>query len=342
MRILFTGASSFTGIWFVRELGKAGHGVCAVMRGTKDSYHGIRQERLAMIPPDTNCEWEAPFGTSQFLSVIERHGPFDLFCHHAAEVANYRNDDFDASRALAANTHNVAQVLERLKRAGCRRLLLTGSVFEGGEGAGSEPLGAINPYGLSKELTARSFAFYAARAQVGLGKFVIANPVGPYEEPRFTSYLMKAWYAAEPARVATPSYVRDNIHVSLLAMAYARFAAELPVLGQRRFCPSGYVETQGAFAQRCAREMKSRLGLACDLQLAKQSEFPEPPVRINTDPAACVPLVWREDAAWDEFAVYYERRATRDEWAGAIPDRFGNRAASGRPPLGIEKPEHHA
>jgi UDP-glucose 4-epimerase len=33
MRILFTGASSFTGYWFVRELVAAGHEVVAACRG---------------------------------------------------------------------------------------------------------------------------------------------------------------------------------------------------------------------------------------------------------------------------------------------------------------------
>ena len=49
-----------------------------------------------------------------------------------------------------------AAVLESLKSAGCSRVLLTGSVFEGGEGAGSQGLPDLSPYGLSKALTAAS------------------------------------------------------------------------------------------------------------------------------------------------------------------------------------------
>jgi hypothetical protein len=46
---------------------------------------------------------------------------------------------------------------------------------------------------------------------------VIANPFGPLEEPRFCAYLVKTWAAGQVPEVRTPLYVRDNIHVSLLA-----------------------------------------------------------------------------------------------------------------------------
>ena len=88
-----------------------------------------------------------------------------------------------------------------------------------------------------------------------LGKFVIPNPFGPYEEQRFTHYLMKNWFAKTTAVVNTPSYIRDNIHVSLLARIYAHFAATLPD-GVSRANPTGYVESQGAFTQRVANEMR--------------------------------------------------------------------------------------
>ena len=46
MKILFTGASSFTGYWFVKELHEAGHKVTAVFRKDPKEYEGIRKERV--------------------------------------------------------------------------------------------------------------------------------------------------------------------------------------------------------------------------------------------------------------------------------------------------------
>ncbi|OLN24916.1 hypothetical protein DVDV_3799 [Desulfovibrio sp. DV] len=119
---------------------------------------------------------------------------------------------------------------------------------------------------------------------------------------------MRKWAKGETAQVNTPAYVRDNIHVSLLAKIYAGFVAG-PADTLR---PSGYVETQGAFAERFAAAMRARLGLPCVLHLAEQTEFVEPKVRINTDvPDTCL-LDWNEDRSWDEMAAYYRRVLTGD------------------------------
>ncbi len=185
-------------------------------------------------------------------------------------------------------------------------MLLTGSVFEGGEGAGSESLPHFSPYGLSKALTFEAFRYYCRRAGFSLAKFVIPNPFGPYEEPRYIAYLMKSWLAGTTPSCASPLYVRDNIHVSLLAKAYVRFAEELSAApGFARSNPSGYVETQGAFTLRVAAEMRPRLGLPCPVELKKQVDFPEPRVRINTDAADVGALAWDESAAWDDLARHY-------------------------------------
>jgi len=153
-------------------------------------------------------------------------------------------------------------VLKGLKDKGCGRLVLTGSFFEANEGAGSAPLRAFSPYGLSKTLTAAAAQFYADREGFTFEKFVIPNPFGPYEEPRFTAYLVKTWLAGETARVQTPRYVRDNIHVSLLAKAYAAFVGASPAPGTvRRLNPSLYPESQGAFAERVRREAAAKLHL---------------------------------------------------------------------------------
>ena len=49
----------------------------------------------------------------------------------------------------------------------------------------------------------------------------------------------------------------------------------------------------------------ARLALPCRLELGTQTEFPEPPVRINTDPLDAVQLRWNEGQAWDELVAYY-------------------------------------
>jgi UDP-glucose 4-epimerase len=303
MRILFTGASSYTGYWFVRELVAAGHEVVAACRGD-GRYEGLRAERVRLVRELCWMRYGCAFGNDDFLALTKT--PFDVLCHHGAEVGDYRSPDFDPYRAATANLHRLHEVLPALKDRRCGRPILTGSVFEANEGAGSAPLRAFSPYGLSKTLTAAAAQFYADREGFTFEKFVIPNPFGPYEEPRFTAYLMKTWLAGETARVQTPRYVRDNIHVSLLAKAYAGFVGASPPPGTvRHLNPSGYPESQGAFAERVRREAESRLGRPCGLNLSEQTQFPEPAVRINTDFLDAGQLRWDEGQAWQELVAYY-------------------------------------
>lgn len=306
MKILLTGASSFTGHWFARELAAAGHQVTATFRKPTGQYpDAVRRRRVERVVEKCEPAVGASFGDDAFLALL-KEGKFDLLAHHAADVTNYKSPDFDAAAALANNTHRIDAVLAAFKASGGRRVLLTGSVFESGEGAGSQGLPDFSPYGLSKNLTAQSFRFYCGRAGLHLGKFVIPNPFGPFEEPRFTMYLMKEWLAGKTAKCSSPAYVRDNIHVTLLAKAYARFAARLPSEpGFTKTNPSGYAESQGKFTLRVAEAMRPRLKLPCAVEIPEQHDFPEPRERVNTDVVDAKDLGTSEAAAWDEMAAWY-------------------------------------
>jgi len=310
MRILFTGASSFSGSWFVQQLAAAGHDVVAPVQLTPGQYRGVRAERVAIVERCAQVIAGTAFGDEEFLASIAGK-PFDLLCCHHADVRDYKSDRFDYLAATSRNTQRLADVMTTLERGGCRRMIATGSVFEADEGTGDEPRRAFSPYGLSKTLTWHVLRQHALQREWRIGKFVIANPFGPREEPRFTSYLVKQWFAGVTPVVATPDYVRDNIHVGLLARAYVAFATALPVdAGISHFAPSGYVETQGEFALRFAREIGPRLDLAAGVELAEQVDFPEPRARANTDALDHEALHWNESAAWDELADDYRGRRT--------------------------------
>lgn len=304
MRILFTGASSFTGMWFVEKLAAQGHRVTALIQRSFGDYQGVRKARIEKIQPCVDLRFEISYGSKCFQDLIERES-FDLFCHHAADVTNYKSLDFDYISALKNNVGNLSETLVALKAGGCQKMILTGSVFEPNEGAGSDGLRAVSPYGLSKGMTANAFQYFCQKEEMRLGKFVIPNPFGPYEELRFTSFLMQQWSEKKCAHVAFPDYVRDNIHVSLLADAYVFFAESLPdIPGYQAFNPSGYVGSQGKFTEIIAVNMRKRLSLPCEYTLGNQTEFLEPKERYNTDLFHHT----HEEEAWDAFADYYMRR----------------------------------
>lgn len=310
MKILFTGASSFTGNWFVRQLAENGHDVWATFtKENAEAYDGIRKERVQSLMDLCHPVWSCPFGSAPFIECIRREKKWDLFCHHAADVRDYKSIDFDINAAVAQNTRNIRQVMEMLQAQACNKIVLTGSVFEQNEGAGESPMRAFSPYGLSKGLTAEIFRFWSQITGFDLGKFVIPNPFGPLEEPRFTSYLANTWLAKKNAGVKTPAYVRDNIHVSLLARGYTRFCESVKTAsGFKKINPSGYVESQGTFAKRFAEAMQTRFNLPCEVEFSEQTTFEEPEMRVNTDRLDPAELLWDESKAWDDIADFYLAR----------------------------------
>jgi nucleoside-diphosphate-sugar epimerase len=50
MKVVLTGASSFSGLWFAQALAAGGHDVVMPLRATSiDSYSGIRAARVARL-----------------------------------------------------------------------------------------------------------------------------------------------------------------------------------------------------------------------------------------------------------------------------------------------------
>lgn len=306
MKIALTGATSFTGMWFCKMLAQENHELFSFILKDKISYEGTRGARLSEVEKYSTPLYAAPFGSDAFLRHLDSLTSLDIFCHHAADVADYKSPDFNPIQALEKNTHRLVEVLRLLKKKGCHTLVLTGSVFEPNEGAGSDNLRAVSPYGLSKGLTSEAFRYYCEREGLRLKKFVIPNPFGPFEEVRFTTFLAKTWLEGKTAPVTMPDYVRDNIPVTLLAKAYADFVTnDLDQLN-----PSGFVESQGKFTERFHKAMKTRLNVSCAFEIKTQVDFAEPLVRYNTDKLDAAKLKWDEEAFWDDLAAYY-----RDNYA---------------------------
>jgi UDP-glucose 4-epimerase len=309
MRALLTGASSFSGYWFAAKLRAAGFEVVAPLRATPSGYEGVRAERVRKLGDVAKIVPDCPFGSPSFLDLVANQ-QFDVLCHHAARLTDYRSLDFDIVAALTENTNNFRSILERMKGNGLKAVVFTGSVFEANEGAGNWPMRAFSPYGLSKGLTAEVIRHWCIHFGIPWGKFLISNPFGPFEEPRFCAYLIKTWRAGQVAEVRTPSYLRDNIHVDLLALAYAEFVNRTIAAGSsEKFGPIGYAETQGSFTERFAAAMRPRLGWECGIRLLEQTDFSEPLARINTHPIDGMALGWSESAAWDGIANYYRTKS---------------------------------
>jgi len=295
MKILFTGASSFTGFWFVKTLTEKGHEVVAIFQKQLSDYQSVRRARIDLLLPLCDCQFNCSLGSQTFFDLIQQHKKWDLFCHHAADASQYKSGNFDPLKALANNTKAIPEIVALLRKKECKRVILTGSYFEK-----RSDFSDVSAYALSKTLTHHYFDHYTKKEGIELGSFVIPNPFGPYEEAKFTHYLIQSWINKKVPTVKTPDYIRDNIHVELLARAYLAFV-ERP--GKNAFYPSGYVESQGAFAKRVSTEISKRLKIPCPFTLLKQEDFSEPISRFNRHSINFSD--WNENKGWNALANYY-------------------------------------
>jgi UDP-glucose 4-epimerase len=308
MHILFSGSSSFTGFWFIQELMDAGHKVIATFQFDQQEYKGIRKKRVDSLLEVCDCHFGLSFGGQAFQKLLEQER-FDMYCHHAAFASNYQSKGFPLIKALQRNTACIEEVLDILKAKGCKKIVLTGSVFEQQEGEVYSR--AVSPYGLSKGLTSSIFRYFCDMKEVQLSKFMIPNPFGPLEEEKFTSYLAKNWLDNKEPVVRHPHYVRDNIPISLLAKAYVAFLEQSfqDSAMYRQQNPSFYKESQEAFTKRFSVELTKRLNISCSYVLEEQKEFLEPLERVNTEPLDVKALKFDEKKFWDELATYYAQKA---------------------------------
>jgi UDP-glucose 4-epimerase len=303
-RVLLTGGSSFTGVWIAEALAAAGFEVIAPLLRERSAYEDVRLARVERLERCAQVTFGRAFGSEALLADIRSSGGIDVLAHHAAHITGYREPDFDPVDALARNTAGAAATLEAVRAAGAELVVLTGSVFEAGEGGGGEP-GAVTPYGLSKTLTSAAFDYWTRAAGLRFGRFVIPSPYGALEERRFGWYLFRTWFAGGTAAVRTPRYIRDHLAAPRLAQAYAEYVIEaLDSKDQSTVArPSGWIAPQGEFAQRVATEAGRRLGLACTVELADQTALEEPLVRVNDQPNWAAD--WDETAFWDDYVAWY-------------------------------------
>jgi len=309
--VLLTGASSFTGMWIAEALAQAGFQVVAPLLRPQADYDAERAARIARVAAVAEVVWDCPFGSPRFRELIEARAPAAL-AHHAADVTGYRDPSFDAVAAFERNMAGALAVLRLFAERGGRALVVTGTVFEAGEGGDpAQPL-AVTPYGLSKTLTNQALRHFAHWAGLSFGRFVIPSPYGAWEQQRaFPAYLFRSWFAGQTPQVRTPSYLRDHLPAPRLGRAYAEHLARLLSDGAAEAVarPSGWIATQGDFARKVAAEAAARLGQDCPVAFAEQTDFPEPLRRVNAEPVARAG--WDEAGFWDAYVAWYQR--LRDE-----------------------------
>lgn len=307
--ILLTGITSFTGFHIAKELAEK-YEVYATLTRKKIDYTGLKRKRIENLPKKIQLIEETSFGDKKFHDLLSEK-PFISLCHHGAEVSNYNSPDFDYLQAVYSNTNNIESVLKLFKEKGGKNIIITGSVFENYEGYSDKYLEGLNNYGLSKYLSFEIWKHFGLKNDMKLGKFVIPNPFGLYEEERFNSYVINNWLKGNPVALKTPEYIRDNIPVDYLAEKYIEFHESL-IHSKETFMkcsPSGYHGTMQDFTRLLASKLTAKKNLDCKIQKTVQEDFSQPITRLNAKESSLLNGSWDEQRFWEEYLTYYIQNA---------------------------------
>jgi UDP-glucose 4-epimerase len=301
MRILITGPTSFSGAYFIEALRRAGHHVITTFtQSSIEDYQGTRLVRAQKAVKNADAHFGVSFGSDEFLDLVKNES-IDIFCHHGAWTTNYNSMDYDFQAAYQNNTRSMMEVCEALSQSGCRGIILSASIFEGGI-QGSK---AFSPHGLVKQLTSETTSFYGKHVGMHVSRFVIPNPFGALDNPKLIDYLCREWLAGRAPTIRTPLYVRDNIHVELMAKGFVYWVENMPTeAGDSTFSPAGYISSMGDFVGMVATEMRKRLGLECAYELGTQTDFSQPMVLVNDAPLNALFTDWDATSAWDSLAEH--------------------------------------
>lgn len=302
MRVLLTGASSLTGAWMAAACVNAGLDVHVALRSDPRSYTGFRARRLAMLGDSVRWHSGIRHGDSTLARLIPGVRP-DVLAYHAHPMTGFRGADYDYLGAAAEMTADLDSELRALADCGAS-VVYTGTVYEPGAQSGPGAHPAVSRYGISKRIVYEALRLGAAGVGVPVYRFVVPNPFGPLEEGRFGNHLAELWGRGETPVVRTPDYIRDNIPVAELGDRFAGFLRAghgRPVVLE----PSGYVESQGHFAERLAREVGARLGRTLPIDSVRKAPYPEPMV-ITGDGMPSASLAANEERHWSAYAAFLD------------------------------------
>jgi nucleoside-diphosphate-sugar epimerase len=279
MRILLTGASSFTGCHIARVLLDRGHEVTATLTRSSDAYRAGMEALRLRHAEGLRLVYETSFGTGNFAQALKDFEP-EVLVNHGADIRGYRDPSFDIDKAVRSATHALEETLKTFKVRGGRHVIHTGTVFEPVDG-----LEAQSAYGNAKARTARIWEERCDHEQLAFTKILIANPVGPFEnEDRLIPIFVKKWKAGEKPVLSAPKMLWDNVPAPWLA---ERYAEAVEAKGSRELVrPSGFKIPLRDFVDRFVAEARAR-GVALDFSYEIPEQVPDAPAKPRFNDEDC-------------------------------------------------------
>jgi nucleoside-diphosphate-sugar epimerase len=238
---LVTGASGFLGGHLVRTLLAQGTGVHAVSR---------RSEALLPVG-STPATCDLADGAAVDRLIAERR-PAVVF--HLASLVDGRRDLDLVRPAFEANLSAAVNLLVAASRAGCRRVVLAGSMEEADLAAGEAP---SSPYAAAKSaatLYARLFhALYAT--PIVTARIHMAYGPGQTDPTKLVPYAIREALAGRAPKISSGARAVDWIYAEDVAAGLVALATAPGIEGESLDLGSGELVTVREVAERICGEL---------------------------------------------------------------------------------------
>ncbi len=277
MKILFLGASSFTGFHFINRLSKnkSVKIYCTLTKKFKN-YKFERKVRLNLIKKIKNVKIleSTKFGDRNFINVLKKI-KFDILCFHSAHAENYNDDKkFDYKKSLNENLNNVEDVFSILNEN--QRVIISNTVFQNIK---YKRYKAVNNYGKSKSKTYDVFKKFCLKNKIKYKSFYITNPWGIFEEKKLNYYLIKNWLENKVPIIEYPRYIRDNIFIDKLSNEYYKLIFSKSEKIEN--FPSGYCCSNKVFINSLRKEFNKYFKKNAKVKFVYDVYHNQPIKRIN-------------------------------------------------------------
>jgi nucleoside-diphosphate-sugar epimerase len=282
VRLLVTGGSGFIGTPLCRRAVEQGASVHAVSRRPRTSSDGVRWE-AADLTEDAAVQ-----------GLVRRLRP-DVVLHLASEVSGARERDL-VLPMLRANLLAAVNLMVACADAGCRRLVLAGSMEE--PERGDPEAVAQSPYAVSKWAVlayARFFHALYGLPIVHLRVFMVYGP-GQRDLRKLVPYTTVSLLRGRSPKLTSGTRAVDWIYVDDVVDAFLRAAVAPGIEGASLDIGSGELVTSRALVMRLrdlvGGDVEPTFGAIADRELER--------VRVADPTSATEAMGWRPRTSLDE------------------------------------------
>ena len=277
MRLLFLGASSFTGYHFVNKISdnKQNKIYCTLTKNL-NKYKSTRLERIKLLNKKKNIFFikKVKFGDKKFIKLLSRK-KFDIICLHHASTKNYNNDlKFNLNKSIKENTPNLRKVFSKIHNQ--TTIIVTNTIYQK---INEKKYKAVNKYGISKSITYDKIKSICKEFDFKLKSIFITNPWGILEEKKLNYYLINNWLKNKKTFISHPNYIRDNIYIDKLTKYYLKILNSNST--KINYFPSGYCSTNKVFIEAFKIKFEKFFNKKVKIEYANNAKYSQPMSRIN-------------------------------------------------------------